>query len=74
MSVKLTDDCPICIEQKPSKEYQKIPETLCPCEESSLEKEPPKPTIIKVTEFCLREYLRNAATSKFCKTPPRGCS
>lgn len=73
--MKLKDNCPVCVEPKPSKEYQEIPDSLCPvCVELEPEPELPKPTIIKITEYCLRAYMRSAATSKFCNVPPRGCS
>ena len=71
--MKLEDSCPVCIEPAPSKEYQTLPDSLCPvCVEP--EPEIPKPTVIKMTEYCLRAYMRSAARSKYCAVPPRGCS
>jgi hypothetical protein len=72
--MKLKDGCNECVESKPPKEYKEIPASLCPCVDSKPKPEPPKPTIIKMTDYCLREYIQNMATSKFCNIPPRGCS
>lgn len=70
--MKLVDNCPVCVEPASSKEYKEIPDTLCPaCVEP--EKEPKKPTI-KMTEYCLRAYMRNVVTKKYCKDSPHGCS
>jgi hypothetical protein len=73
--MKLKDNCPECVEVKPEKEYQKIPKSLCPdCVKPKEEiRKTPKRNIIKVTEYCLRDYMRKVVMLKNCQVTPKGC-
>jgi hypothetical protein len=73
--MKLKDNCPECVEIKPEKEYQKIPKSLCPDFIKSNEEieKTPRRNITRVTEYCLRDYMRRVVMSKNCHAMPKGC-
>ena len=65
--------CIPCAEPEAGKPYQELPVSLCPCE-VEIYTEPPSPPVQVITEYCLREFMRNVANNKFCTVPPAGCA